>query len=268
VKRCVLRLACCVFLGAAACASQSATGPRLAGEGRRILFVGNSLTYANDLPGIVQALADSAGGDRLAVETVAGPDMALVDHWHEGTARREIARGGWEFVVLQQGPSSVEANRDSLRMFTARFAAGIAKVSARPALYAVWPTAGRQQDFPRAIESYTLAASDVNGLLFPVASAWLAAWQRDATLQLYASDGLHPTITGSYLAALVICCSRLQRGWRGCRRLSGGCGRSVHLRARGTSPPLWNPRRRWSLCWRYSAAAECVRETLCRRVRL
>jgi hypothetical protein len=113
--------------------------------------------------------------------------------------------------VLQQGPSSVEANRDSLRMFTARFAATIAKAGARPALYSVWPTAGRRQDFPRAIESYTLAASDVDGVLFPVASAWLAAWERDATLQLYAADGLHPTPTGSYLAALVIYAKILNR---------------------------------------------------------
>jgi hypothetical protein len=205
------RCAALLLLGATACGSQSVTAPRLIGEGRRILFVGNSLTYVNDLPGIVQALADSARGDQLAVETVAGPDMALVDHWNEGTARREIARGGWELVVLQQGPSSVEANRDSLRIFTGRFASEIAKVSARPALYSVWPTAGRQQDFPRAIESYTLAASDVSGLLFPVASAWLAAWQRDASLQLYAADGLHPTVTGSYLAALVMYAKILNR---------------------------------------------------------
>ena len=209
MKQRVLRAA--LLLGAVACASQSATGPRVVGEGRRILFVGNSLTYVNDLPGIVQALADSAGGDRLAVETVAGPDMALVDHWNAGTARREIARGGWGLVVLQQGPSSVEANRDSLRIFARRFAAEIAKVGARPALYSVWPTSGRQQDFPRAIESYTLAASDVSGLLFPVASAWLAAWQRDATLQLYAADGLHPTVAGSYLAALVMYAKILNR---------------------------------------------------------
>jgi hypothetical protein len=205
------RCAVLLLAGAAACGSQSTTGPQLIGEGRRVLFVGNSLTYVNDLPGIVQALADSAGGDKLAVETVAGPNLALVDHWNEGTARREIARGGWELVVLQQGPSSVEANRDSLRIFTERFAAEIAKVSARPALYSVWPTIGRQQDFPRAIESYTLAASDVNGLLFPVASAWLAAWQRDAGLQLYASDGLHPSATGSYLAALVMYARILNR---------------------------------------------------------
>ncbi len=201
--RCVTLL---LLLAAAACGSSgnSPTGPQLIGEGRRILFVGNSLTYVNDLPGMLQALADSAGGDRLAVETVAGPNFALVDHWREGTAMREIAEGGWELVVLQQGPSSVEVNRDSLRLFTTRFAAEIAKVNARPALYSVWPTLARQQDFPRAIESNALAASDVNGVLLPVASAWLAAWQRDADVELYGPDGFHPTITGTYLAAVVM----------------------------------------------------------------
>ena len=176
-----------------------------------MLFIGNSLTYFNDLPGIVQALADSAGGDKIAVATVAGPDLALVDHWNDGAAQREIARGGWELVVLQQGPSSTDVNRDSLRTFARRFAEEIAKVSARPALYSVWPTAGRRQDFARAIESYTLAATDVNGVLLPVASAWLSAIQRDAGPELYAADGLHPTVAGSYLAALVIYAKLLDR---------------------------------------------------------
>lgn len=177
--------------------------PRLDGEGRRALFIGNSYTYSADIPGIVQALADSAGGDKIAVETVAGPDMALIDHWNEGTAVREIAKGGWEWVVLQQGPSSLEVNRDSLRLLTRRFADEIARVAARPALFSAWPSAPRRQDFPRAIESYTLAAADVDGLLLPVAAGWVATWDRDNNAQLYADD-LHPSAAGAYLSALVI----------------------------------------------------------------
>ena len=50
------------------------------GEGRRVLFVGNSYLYSQDIPGIVQALADSAGGDKLAVATTAAPNFALIDH--------------------------------------------------------------------------------------------------------------------------------------------------------------------------------------------
>jgi hypothetical protein len=204
-KRMMARLVLPLTL--AACLSSAVSGPELSGTGTPVLFVGNSLTYVNDLPGIVQALADSAGGPALAVETVAFPDYALIDHWNEGVAagraRGEIAKGGWKFVVLQQGPSSVDVNRDTLRLATKLFAQDMAKVGATPALLSAWPTIDRRQDFPRAIESYTLAASDVNGVLLPVAGAWLAAWNRDSTLALY-SDGLHPSIAGSYLSALAV----------------------------------------------------------------
>ena len=194
-------------LALAACLSSAVTGPQLVGTGMPVLFIGNSLTYVNDVPGIVQALADSAGGPPLAVETVAFPDYALIDHWNEGIAsgraRGEIAKRGWKFVVLQQGPSSVELNRDTLRLATKLFAQDLSRIGATPALFSAWPTIDRRQDFPRAIESYTLAASDVNGVLLPIAAAWIAAWKRDSTLALY-SDGLHASVAGSYLSALVI----------------------------------------------------------------
>ena len=185
------------------CLDVGTTQPRLIGEGRKVLFIGNSYLYLLDVPGIVQAMVDSAGGDKLAIETVAGPNMALVDHWNYGYAKQEIAKGGWEWVVLQQGPSSVEYNRDTLRMATAAFAIEMDKVSAKPALFSAWPTIDRYQDFPRAIESYKLAASDVGGVYLPVAPAWLEAWKLDPDLQLY-GDGLHPSYEGAYLSALVV----------------------------------------------------------------
>jgi len=184
---------------------------------------GNSYLYFNDIPGIAQALADSAKGDKLAVETIAAPDVALVDHLADGAARNEIAKGGWEWVVLQQGPSSVEVNRDTLRLATKLFSPGIAAVKARPALFSAWPSAARIQDFDRAIESYRLAAADVDGLLLPVAAAWLAAWKRDSSISLYA-DGLHPSASGAYLSALVVYSTLL--------------GKSPIGLPRDTSPPL------------------------------
>jgi hypothetical protein len=192
-------------LGVGCSSAPSGPGlPALVGEGRRILFIGNSLTYWNDLPLIVQSLADSAGGASLAVMTVAFPDFNLDDHRAQGAAERAIALGGWEIVVLQQGPSSLAENRAQLRASVGLLNGQIRAGSATPALYSVWPQDSRRADFDAAIESYTLAAQDVNGLLFPVAAAWLAAWQRDPTLALYSPDGLHPSIAGSYLAALVM----------------------------------------------------------------
>jgi hypothetical protein len=126
-----------------------------------------------------------------------------VDHLAHGLAQQEIQKGGWEWVVLQQGPSSVEVNRDTLRLATKAFSDIMKPLNAKPALFSAWPTSVRIQDFPRAIESYALAAADVEGLFLPVASAWLGAWSRDPALKLY-SDGLHPSLEGAYLTAAVI----------------------------------------------------------------
>jgi hypothetical protein len=114
-------------------------------------------------------------------------------------------------VVLQQGPSSVEVNRDTLRLAVKAFAPGIAAAGAKPALFSAWPTSNRGVDYPRAIESYQLASADVNGVFLPIAGAWLKAWEKDANLPLYAGDGLHASPLGSYLAAVVIYAKLLNR---------------------------------------------------------
>jgi hypothetical protein len=184
-------------------------------DGRRVLFVGNSLTYYNDLPLIVEALADSvpnlAPAQRIAPAMAAFPDFALYDHWAEGTAVRAIEQNTWDVVVLQQGSSALDESRVLLRDWTRQFDAKIKVKGGRTAMYAVWPNASRQFDFDRVNESYTLAAADVNGVLFPVGEAWRAAWRRDANLALYAPDGLHPTVRGSYIGALVITSMLLDR---------------------------------------------------------
>jgi hypothetical protein len=196
-------VAALALLAAPAClgGGPSGPGPR---AGRPVLFIGNSHTYTHDLPLLVEALADSAGAPPLAVTMVAAPDVSLADHWDGGAARATIARGGWAFVVLQQGPSSRDDSRLLLRDYAARFATEIRAVGATPALYQVWPAAANRADFPRALESYALAAADVDGLLLPAGAAWLAAWEREPTLPLYASDGLHASPAGTYLNGITI----------------------------------------------------------------
>jgi hypothetical protein len=174
------------------------------GPGLHVLFIGNSLTYVNNLPGILEALADSAHEPLLETRTVAKPDYSLADHWVDGDARAAIINGGWNVVVLQQGPSSLEDSRALLLTYAKNFAVPIHGIGARAALYQVWPTSDRQEDFLRANESYRIAAAAVAGMLFPVGEAWLGAQQLDASVPLYAFDGLHPSAEGSYLAALVM----------------------------------------------------------------
>ncbi len=170
----------------------------------RVLFIGNSLTYANDLPAMIEALAEATKQKRFIYRSVAFPNLSLQDQWERGEAQKAIAQGKWDVVVLQQGPSALAESRQSLLAYTRLFANKIRASDAKPALYMVWPAEARSSDFERVVESYKLAADEVKGILLPVGQAWREAWKRDAKLQLYAEDRFHPSVTGSYLAALVI----------------------------------------------------------------
>src|SRR5262245_12070156 len=102
----------------------------LAQPAERILFIGNSLTYVNDLPAMVSALA-KADWRTIHCEMVARPDFSLEDHWQQGEARRAIRSGSWTTVVLQQGPSALPESRRLLIEYTRRFDQEIKAAGAR-----------------------------------------------------------------------------------------------------------------------------------------
>lgn len=170
----------------------------------RILFIGNSLTYVNDLPAVVKALTTGAGLPNTQVATIAFPDYALEDHWNEGTARAAVARNGWTHVIMQQGPSALEESRVNLLQWSNTFAEQVKEHGATPGMYMVWPSTGRSFDFDRVSESYRLAALAIEGQLYPAGDAWRAAWRRNPALALYGGDGFHPSSLGTYTAALTI----------------------------------------------------------------
>jgi hypothetical protein len=193
------------------CSTNASVVQRGGDDPARVLFIGNSLTAANDLPALVESMSASVGSP-LRCEKVTFGGFSLEDHWNEGSARRAIAKGGWSTVVLQQGPSSLPESRVLLIEYVRRFDAEIRRAgpstrlgaSARTALYMVWPAAARRSDFDGVKASYEAAARAVGGLFLPAGEAWREAWRIDSRVALYGPDGFHPTLAGSSLAALVI----------------------------------------------------------------
>jgi hypothetical protein len=170
----------------------------------RVLFIGNSLTYFNDLPGTVAGLAGSANVT-IHVASVARPNLALIDHVEgSSNALEVIGQGGWNYVVLQQGPSALPLSRDTLLIATRLLSAQIEGVGARSALLMVWPESSRFAVFDDVRDSYRAATSDVGALFLPAGEAWRTAWAADPQLPLYGPDGYHPSELGTYLAALVV----------------------------------------------------------------
>ncbi|MGZ5112311.1 MAG: hypothetical protein ACXWG8_05165 [Usitatibacter sp.] len=197
------------FFAAIACAQATPAAQTALPKTSRILFIGNSLTFATDIPGRLAKLARAMGKDAV-IESVALPSYSLEDHWNDGRALAAI-RKGWDVVVLQQGTSAHAEGREQLVQYSKKFAPPIREAGARPALYMVWPLSDRPRDFPAAIESYRLAAQAVDGLLIPVGEAWFRALTKDRKVRLY-GDSIHPSSLGSDLTVLTIYLSLFPAG--------------------------------------------------------
>lgn len=170
----------------------------------RVLFVGNSLIATNDLPARVAEIAAESGRRPVEAHTVAPGGVSLEEHWRATGARKLLAAGTWDVVVLQQGPSSLPASRAHLRRWARRWADEARAHGVRPALLVPWPEAERKSALLATIASYADAAAASGSVLLPAGAAWRAAWRRDPGLELYGPDGFHPSELGTSLAALVI----------------------------------------------------------------
>ena len=170
----------------------------------RLLFVGNSLTYTNDLPSLLKELGDQ-DSIKIVYKTFLLPNYALEDHFNGGKVQQEIDTGEYDFVIEQQGPSALPESQ-VLLLNGATLFANICKKNTKTklALYMVWPSRSRSFDLDNVIYSYTQAAEKTGSLLCPAGLAWKYAWQMDAELPLYGFDNFHPSLTGSVLAALTI----------------------------------------------------------------
>lgn len=194
-----------LVFGFVSCGTDKPSAPVVPGspDTLRVLFMGNSLTYANNMPLMVDSLA-AAAGLVIRSEVMTSGGFALIDHYEIPERRVRVQNGGFDVVVMQQGPSSLPESRVLLREWSKLWEPLIRAGGGRPALYAVWPEKARFNVFPDVSESYRLAAEDVGGYFFPVGDTWLETWSRRPDAPLYGADDFHPSLEGSYAAAVVI----------------------------------------------------------------
>lgn len=177
----------------------------------RVLFIGNSLTYYNDLPARTREIAAHDAALRV-METVAvvKGGASLQSHWNGATARARITAERWDYVVLQEGTSLYYDDPDSLVEVVRGFDQLIRQAGARTVFYMTWPLAGT---IPQ--DSLTRVASrlqqQLHVLVAPVGKAWGDALAGDPSLELYLPDGNHPAPTGTYLGACTMFATLFRR---------------------------------------------------------
>jgi hypothetical protein len=168
----------------------------------RVLFLGNSLTDGNNVPALVQAMAQLQGVHFEYVALAPG-GYAIEDHWTDGHQSR-LQQGNFAVLVLQQGPSTLPDSQAHLRQWAQTWANEARRFGTQPALYMIWPVRTQANGFALVSQSYRNAALAADAAVFPAGEAWEQVIREDPAIALYTADNLHATPAGSFLAAMVI----------------------------------------------------------------
>lgn len=168
-----------------------------------ILFVGNSLTATNNLPELVEN-AGKQKGFIIKTKMIALPNYAIMDHWNDGEVQKEIKRNQYDFVIVQQGPSSQQNGREILIEYGKKYSDLCNKNGAKLSYFMVWPSLTYYHTFKDVIKNYTDAARINDAILCPVGEKWKKHFNTTQNFDYYSSDGFHPSLKGSQNAADII----------------------------------------------------------------
>ena len=187
----------------------------------RVLFIGNSLTAVNNLPGMVADIAKSHG-HKMIYDSYTPGGARLAQHASSANVLQKLKEQPWDFVVLQEQSQFPGFSRKQLSTDVFPYAKRLAEEAKKTHYHTsvvFYMTMARRNGDPankhvsselltyegmqeRVNRCYLEMAKDNHALIAPVGEVWKTIRKRSADLALY-SDDIHPNKTGTYLAACV-----------------------------------------------------------------
>lgn len=191
-----------------------------------VLFIGNSYTYVNDLPGTLEALANSLGKE-MTIDSKTNGGYTFQNHTNDPVTYTKIHSQPWDVVVIQgqsQEPSfpDTQVNTQTLPYAVQLSDSIWANHACSNVMY--YMTWGRQNGDPqwseintfekmntRLYNSYMrMADSSDRSMVSSVGRAWSYVRANHPGINLYNPDGSHPSLEGTYLAACTFYASLFQ----------------------------------------------------------
>ncbi len=189
---------------------------------KRVLFIGNSYTYANNLPQMVADVTASAG-DSLFFDSNSIGGYTFQQHTANATTLSKISSGNWDYVVLQeqsQLPSfpigQVETEcfpyatiLDSMINAVNPCAETVffmtwGRKNGDASNCSMWPPVCTYNGMDSLLNlRYRMMADSNDAILSPVGAVWRYIRQNFPAIEFYSADESHPSVAGSYAAA---CC--------------------------------------------------------------
>jgi hypothetical protein len=176
----------------------------------RVLFVGNSLVYVNDLPATLRALAASQPAPvAIETQTFVAPGGTIAERWKDGAVSRALAAGHWDALVLQERGGLLACMVDAEQRTSAEcrasqrahqdFAAQAKAAGARTYVLATWgPDAAWQVKLDRAAKQL---AGRIDAQIVPAGPA-LRAYAAKHGEEATFPDTIHPSVPATLIMAV------------------------------------------------------------------
>src|SRR5262245_12819629 len=168
----------------------------------KVLFIGNSFTARNNLPGLIAQLA-ATRGKIMQHDLISAGGASLRAHWNAGEALRAIKGGHYDYVVLQEQSTLPIKNAKRMHENVRLFDEAIKAAGAKTVLYMTWARRHAPESQQAITEAYAGIGGELGATVVPVGVAWQRFLREYDQPALYDKDQSHPTLAGSYLAACV-----------------------------------------------------------------
>ena len=165
----------------------------------RVLFVGNSHTYFNDMPALFARMCREMSGAEPELQMLAYSGRSL--RWHREeyfSLRFALLRGGFDYCVLQQQAHPFPGEEET-ELALGEILPLCEKAGTKPVLFMTWAEKAKPENAAPMKGCYRRLAEKTGALLAPVGE--LFARFRGMGIELYWEDGEHASPYGSYLIA-------------------------------------------------------------------
>lgn len=172
----------------------------------RVLFLGNSYTYAHQLPVMLELMSQKAYGKRKIEATMkAHGAWMLQTHWNDAETRKLIAEKEWDYVILQEQSQMPIMNPAVTEKIGLLLGKAIQARKATPLLFMTWSREQQPDTQAKLAATYLSIGDKLKAPVAPVGLAWEKFLQGPLKdkVKLHSRDGSHPSKEGSYLAACV-----------------------------------------------------------------
>jgi len=168
----------------------------------KLLFIGNSFTARNNLPGLLAQLA-AARGKIIQHCLISAGGASLRRHWNTGNALRSIEEDHFDYVVLQEQSTLPIKNAKRMHENIRLFDEAIKLAGAKTILYMTWARQHAPESQQAIADVYSSIGRELGATVVPIGVAWQRFLRKHKQPVLYDRDQCHPTLAGSYLAACV-----------------------------------------------------------------